>query len=41
VHRWALKLLPALNKIFRSRKRPVGKRWRMDKTYILVRGQWK
>ncbi|MGE8452822.1 MAG: IS6 family transposase [Pseudomonadales bacterium] len=25
VHRWALKLLPALNKIFRSHKRPVGK----------------
>jgi hypothetical protein len=24
VHRWALKLLPALNKIFRRSKRPVG-----------------
>lgn len=41
VHRWALKLLPALNKIFRHSKRPVGKSWRMDETYILVRGQWK
>ncbi|WP_316149633.1 IS6 family transposase [Cupriavidus sp. BIC8F] len=41
VHRWALKLLPALNKIFRQRKRQVGKSWRMDETYILVRGQWK
>ncbi|MGO4157001.1 IS6 family transposase [Cupriavidus sp. YAF13] len=41
VHRWALKLLPALNRIFRSHKRPVGKSWRMDETYILVRGQWK
>ncbi|MGO4811722.1 IS6 family transposase [Cupriavidus sp. 2MCAB6] len=41
VHRWALKLLPALSKIFRHSKRPVGKSWRMDETYILVRGQWK
>ncbi|MGO4156986.1 IS6 family transposase [Cupriavidus sp. YAF13] len=41
VHRWALKLLPALSKIFRSRKRPAGKSWRMDEPYILVRGQWK
>ncbi|WP_316149632.1 IS6 family transposase [Cupriavidus sp. BIC8F] len=41
VHRWALKLLPALNRIFRRHKRPVGKSWRMDETYILVRGQWK
>lgn len=42
VHRWALKmLLPALNKIFRRSKRPVGKSWRMDETYILVRGKWK
>nr|WP_232346511.1 IS6 family transposase [Cupriavidus sp. USMAA2-4] len=41
VHRWALKLLPALNRIFHRHKRPVGKSWRMDDAYILVRGQWK
>lgn len=41
VHRWALKPLPALHKVFRRRKRPVGKSWRMDETYIPVRGQWK
>lgn len=28
VHRWALKLLPALNRIFHRHKRPVGKSWR-------------
>ena len=33
VHRWALKLLPVLEKAFRLRKRPVGKNWRMDETY--------
>jgi transposase-like protein len=41
VHRWALKLLPVLEKAFRGRKRPVGKSWRVDETYIKVRGQWK
>jgi putative transposase len=41
VHRWALKLLPVLEKAFRHRKRPVGKSWRVDETYIKVKGQWK
>jgi putative transposase len=41
VHRWALKLLPVLEKAFRGRKRPVGKSWRVDETYIKVKGQWK
>jgi hypothetical protein len=37
VHRWALKLLPVLEKAFRRRKRPVGTSWRMDETYIRVK----
>jgi transposase-like protein len=41
VHRWALKLLPVLEKAFRRRKLPVGKSWRMDETYIRVKGDWK
>lgn len=41
VHRWALKLLPVLEKAFRVRKRPVGKSWRMDETYIHVKGEWR
>ena len=41
VHRWAVKILPVLAKIFRSRKRSVGRSWRMDETYIKVKGQWK
>jgi putative transposase len=41
VHRWALKLLPVLEKAFRRRKRPVGKSWRMDETYIRVKGEWR
>src|ERR1700760_4365614 len=41
VHRWALKILPVLAAVFRTRKRGVGKSWRMDETYIKVRGRWK
>ncbi|WP_429347740.1 IS6 family transposase [Paraburkholderia sp. Clong3] len=41
VHRWVIKLVPLFEKAFRQHKRPVGKSWRMDKTYIKVRGQWK
>ncbi|WP_157650152.1 IS6 family transposase [Burkholderia ubonensis] len=41
VHRWAIKLLPVLEKAFRQRKRSVGKSWRMDETYIKVNGAWK
>ena len=32
VHRWAMKLLPVLEKTFRRHKRTVGKSWRMDET---------
>ena len=41
VHRWSIKILPVLAAVFRRRKRPVGPSWRMDETYIKVRGQWK
>ena len=41
VHRWAIKLLPVLEKAFRSRKRSVGRSWRLDETSIRVKGEWK
>jgi putative transposase len=28
VHRWAIKVLPVLVAVFRTRKRPVGRIWR-------------
>src|SRR5260370_12339556 len=34
MHRRALKLRPVLEKAFRRHKRPVGKSWRMDETYV-------
>ncbi|MFX1764173.1 IS6 family transposase [Paraburkholderia sp. A1RI-2L] len=41
VHRWAIKLLPVLETAFRRCKRPVGTSWRVDETYVKVRGTWK
>ena len=41
ISRWAIRFLPLLEKTFRQRKRPVGGSWRMDETYIKVRGKWK
>lgn len=41
LNRWVLKYTPELEKVFRQHKRPVGSIWRMDKTYVNVKGQWK
>jgi transposase-like protein len=41
VHRWAIKLLPVLEKAFRRCKRAVGESWRMDETYVKIRGEWR
>ena len=30
LHRWSIKMPPALVAMFRRRKRPVGRSWRMD-----------
>ena len=41
LNRWVLKYTPLLEMAFRRRKRPVGTSWRLDETYISVKGQWK
>ena len=41
IKRWAIHFLPLPETIFRRHKRPVGESWRMDETYIKLRGQWK
>lgn len=39
INRWAIRFLPLLEKIFRRHhKRTVGRSWRMDETYIKVKG---
>jgi putative transposase len=41
INRWVLKYNPQFEAAFHRRKRPVGSSWRMDETYIRVKGQWR
>jgi putative transposase len=40
IQRWVVKYSPQLEEVFHRRKRPVLGSWRMDETYIKVKGQW-
>jgi len=40
INRWVLHYSPQLEAAFRRRKKRVGNRWRMDESYIKVKGQW-
>jgi putative transposase len=40
LQRWVVKYSPQLEEAFHRRKRPVWVSWRMDETYIKVKGQW-
>jgi putative transposase len=41
LNRWVLRYIPLLERAFRTRKQPVRSSWRMDETYVWVRGSWK
>jgi putative transposase len=41
INRSAIRFLPLLEKLSRKHKRKVGTGWRMDETYIKVKGTWK
>jgi putative transposase len=41
INRWVLKYSPQLEAAFHHHKRPVGKSWRMDETYIRIKGEWR
>ena len=41
INRWAIRFLPLIEKVARKHKHPVGRSWRMDETYIKVKGVWK
>ena len=41
VNRWVIKYSPPLEEAFHRRKRPVWVSWRMDETYIRVKGEWR
>ena len=40
INRWGIKYSPLLEETFHRRKRPVWVSWRMDETYIKVKGAW-
>ncbi len=41
IYRWVIKFTPEIEKEVFKNKRPVAKSWRLDETYIKVKGQWK
>jgi putative transposase len=41
MNRWVIKYSPQLEDAFHRRKRPVWVSWRMDETYIRVKGEWR
>jgi len=41
IQRWVFKFTPLVEQQFRKRKKLVGKRWRLDKTYIKEKGEWR
>jgi putative transposase len=41
VHRWAINLLPVLEKAIRRCERAVGKSWQMDEIYVKARDEWR
>ena len=40
LHRWILRITPIFNKIALRYKKPVQQFWRIDETYIKIKGHW-
>jgi len=40
INRWVLHYSPQLDAAFRQKKKRIGNRWRMDETYVKIKGQW-
>src|SRR5215203_4629015 len=40
LNRWVIKYVPEVEKQFRRRQRPVGRSWRLDETYVQIKGKW-
>ena len=38
--RWVIRYVPEFEKHWQAHERVVGDSWRMDETYLKVRGQW-
>ena len=37
---WVIKYAPEVEKAFRRRQHPVGRSWRLDETYVKIKGKW-
>lgn len=40
LQRWLIRFVPLIDKEVRKRKKPTGRSWRMDETYIKLNGKW-
>jgi VCBS repeat-containing protein len=40
IQRWVVKYTEMLEEAFRKKKKSVGTSWRMDETYIKIKGKW-
>ncbi len=40
IQRWVYKFTPLIEATFNKRRKTVGNSWRMDETYIKVKGEW-
>ena len=40
LNRWVIKYAPEFEKVFRRRQRPVGRSWRLEETYVKIKGKW-
>lgn len=41
INHWAVRFLLLLEKAFQKHKHAVGTSWRMDETFIKIKGAWK
>ena len=41
IQRWVFKFTSMMELEFRKRKNQVGRRWRLDETYIKIKGEWR
>ena len=40
LNRWVIKYAPEFEKQCRRHQRPVGRSWRLDETYVKIKGKW-
>jgi putative transposase len=40
LNRWVIKYAPEVERAFRGQQRLVRRSWRMDETYVKIKGQW-